>query len=203
MLSDLRYAARLLLKDPGFTSIAVLVLALGIGANTAVFTFVNALLLRPIPSDAPRIFGIYSRNTTQPNQYRSFSYETYEQVRADRSAFADVMAFTMTMAGESRGDTTRQTFAAVVTANYFSTLDVRLAAGRPFTIDEERPGSNVPVAIVGHAYARSAGVSPADMMGRTVRINARDYTIVGVAPEGFSGTMAIAGPEFPPCLIRA
>jgi predicted permease len=196
VLQDTRHAVRLLLKNPGFSTIAVLVLALGIGANTAVFSLVNALMLQPMAAEGPGIVGIYSRDTTHPTSYRSFSWRDYEQVRSSREPFDAVMAYTMTMIGVSDGDTTRRSFSAIVSSGYFSTLDVRLAAGREFTADEERPESDERVVIVGHRFARGAGVPPEAVLGRTVRLNTRDYVIVGVAPEGFSGTMALVAPEF-------
>ena len=196
MLQDIRHAIRLLLKNPGFSAVAVLVLALGIGANTAVFSLVNALVLQPMAAEGPGIVGIYSRDTTRPDLYRGFSWRDYEQIRANRAPFDAVMAYTVTMIGAQDGDTTRRSFSAIASAGYFSTLGVRLAAGREFTADEERPESDERVLIVGHQFARKAGGSPQDMLGRTQRLNGRDYTIVGVAPEGFSGTMALVAPEF-------
>jgi predicted permease len=193
---DVRYGLRLLRKNPGFAGMAVLVLALGIGANTAVFSLINAMLLRPVPSDVPDIVGVYNRDTTRPDSYRSFSFEDYRTVRAGGEMFSDTMAFSMTMVGAGQGDNTRRSFAAVVSATYFSTLGVNLAAGRAFSDAEEQPDADVPVVVVGHQFASAAGVPPASVLGRTVRINAREYTIVGVTPEGFSGTMALISPEF-------
>ena len=193
---DLRYATRLLLKTPGFTIVAVLVLALGIGANTAVFSIVNAMLFQPIPSDGPGIVGIYSRDTTRPDSYDPFSWGGYEIVRGGHEVFADVSAQTFTMVGVSEGERTRRSFVSVVSASYFATLGVQLAAGRPFSDDEERPGSEIPVVIAGHQAARKAGVAAAGLVGRTVRINARDFTVIGVTPEGFAGSMALIAPEF-------
>ncbi|HXW06038.1 MAG TPA: ABC transporter permease [Vicinamibacterales bacterium] len=192
---DVRYAARLLLKTPGFSAVAVVVLALGIGANTAVFTIINALVFQPIPSEAPGIVGIYNRDTTRPDSYRPFSWQEFRQIRTGSPVFDDVLAHTMTMVGMTEGDQTRRSFSSIVTANYFRVLDVRLAAGREFTAEEERPGSDIPVVIVGHQMARKAGVDPAALLGSALRLNARDYTIVGVTPEGFSGTMALVAPE--------
>ena len=196
MLQDIRHAIRLLLKNPAFSTVAVGVLALGIGANTAVFSLVNALVLQPMAAEGPGIVGIYSRETTRPDRYRGFSWREYDEIRANRAPFDAVMAYTVTMIGAQDGDTTRRSFSAIASAGYFSTLGVRLAAGREFTPDEERPESDERVVIVGHQFARKAGVSPQDVIGRTQRLNGRDYTIVGVAPEGFSGTMALVAPEF-------
>jgi predicted permease len=196
MIQDIRHAIRLLLKNPGFSTVAVLVLALGIGANTAAFSLVNALMLEPMAAEGRGIAGIYSRDATRPDRYRGFSWRDYEQVRSNREPFDEVMAYAVTMLGVSEGEATRRSFSAIVSAGYFSTLDVRLAVGREFTADEERPESDRRVVIVGHRFARAAGVVPADVLGRTVRLNARDYEIVGVAPEGFSGTIALVAPEF-------
>lgn len=195
LLQDVRYGARLLIKNPGFTGVAVLVLALGIGANTAVFSIINAMILRPIASEGTGVVGIYNRDTARPDNYRSFSADEFRQVRSGTEVFDSVMAHTFTMTGVSDGDQTRQSFTAIVSADYFATLRVSLAAGRGFAEDEVRPGADLPVVVVGHQFARKAGVDPAAVIGRTMKINARDYTIVGVAPEGFAGTMALVAPE--------
>jgi predicted permease len=196
VLNDVRYATRLLRKNPGFAGVAVLVLALGIGANTAVFSIINALVFLPIPSEGPGVVGIYSRDTTRPDSYRSFSWQDYQLIRDGSPIFDDVMAHTMTMVGTTEGEQTRRSFSSIVTANYFSALGVQLAAGRTFSAEEERPGSDSAVVIVGHHFARKAGARPDQVLGRVVRLNAREYTIIGVAPEGFSGTMALIAPEF-------
>ena len=195
MLTDLRFATRLLLKSPGFSAVAILVLALGIGANTAVFSIVNAMMFQPIPSDGPGIVGIYSRDTARPDKYRAFAWADYELLRGGREVFSDVLAQTMAMVGISEGETTRRSFVTIASASYFPTLGVKLAAGRNFSADEERPGAEIPVVIAGHQVARKAGVAPAALVGQTIRINARDFTVIGVAPEGFAGTIALIAPE--------
>jgi predicted permease len=191
---DLAYALRAFAKAPGFALVAVLVLGMGIGANTAVFTIVNELLLRPLSGRAGELMGVYSRDTTVPDSYRAFSYPNYVDIRARGDVFDALMAHTFTLVGTPAGDSTRRTLAAVVSSNYFDTLGVRLAAGRPFTPDEERPGSRAPVVIVSYARWKQAGFDPA-FVGQTVRVNAIDLTVVGVAPEGFTGTLALISPE--------
>jgi predicted permease len=188
-MADLASALRLLRKTPGFTLIAVFVVGIGIGANTAVFTMVNELVLRPRSGRADALVGVYSHDRTRPDSYRMFSYPNYVDVRERSDLFEGLLAQTFTMVGTPDGDGTRQMLAAVVSANYFDTIGVRLAAGRPFTADEDRPGAR-PVAIVTHARWMREGGDPA-LLGRTIRLNGEDYRVVGVTPEGFTGTMAL------------
>jgi len=196
LLQDLRYSLRLLLKTPGFSLTAVLVLALGIGANAAIFTLVNVLLLKPLTgSERPgRVVGIYSRDHTRPDSYRGFSYPCFADVRDRANGFNHVAAFTLAFAGLGEADATRRTFAAIVSRGYFTTLGVDLRAGRTFTEEEERPDSKAQVAVVSDRYWKSHGGDPS-LLGKTVKINARPFTIVGIAPPGFTGTSALAAPE--------
>jgi predicted permease len=186
-LQDLRFGFRTLLKTPGFTAVAVAVLALGIGANTAMFTVVNTLLLRPLAGRADELVGLYSHDRTKPDSFRAFSYPNYTDIRDGNDLFDGLMAHTFSMVGVPNGDGMRQTFVEVVSSNYFDTLGAPLAAGRAFTRDEERPGARLPVAIV--RYDR------ADLLGKTIKVNAIDFTVVGIAPPGFTGTMALIAPE--------
>src|SRR5205809_3839731 len=187
-LQDLRFGARALLKTPGFTAVAIAVLALGIGANTAMFTVVNALLIRPLAGRTGELVGLYSHDRTKPGSFRAFSYPDFEDIRADNDVSDSLMAHTFSMVGVPAGDgAMRQTFVDVVSSNYFETLGVTLASGRAFTAAEERPGARVPVAIVRNDRA--------SLLGKTIRINTIDFTVVGVAPRGFTGTMALITPE--------
>jgi predicted permease len=194
LLQDLRYALRTFRKAPGFTAVAVIVLALGVGANSAIFTLVNALVFKPLSGHADELVGIYNFDRTVPDSYRAFSYPNYADIRDQAGVFDGLMAHMMGMVGVPAGDTTRRTFVSVVSSNYFDTLGVSLAAGRPFTAAEERPGARVPVAVVNYARWKQAGLDPA-FLGRTIRINAEDFTVIGVAPEGFTGTMALVATE--------
>jgi predicted permease len=195
VVQDLRYALRRLRRAPGFTAVAVLVLGLGIGANTAAFSLVNTLLLQPRPGRIDRLVGVFNRDRLKPDSYRDFSYPAYEDLRARGDVFESLMAHSFALVGVREGDVTRRSFATLVSANYFSTLGIRLAAGRPFTLEEERPGARAPVAIASYAMWRRAGFDPA-FIGRTVRVNALDVTVVGVAPRGFGGTMTLVAFEW-------
>lgn len=194
LLHDLRYAFRTFARTPGFTAVAILVLALGIGANSAIFSIVNALLFRPLSGYADELVGVYSHDSTKPDSYRAFSYPNYVDIRERSGVFAGLLAHTMTAVGVGEGGNTRRTFVALASSNYFDTLGVQLAAGRPFTLEEERPGADIAVAIVNYGMWQSRGLAP-DFIGSTIRINARDFTVVGVTPKGFTGTMAVAAPD--------
>jgi len=194
-LSDLRYTIRTLIKSPGFTAVAVLVLALGIGLNTAVFSLVNMLLLRPMPGESQpgRVVGLYSFDKTRPDTYREFSYPNYVDVRDRNQVFSQTTAMTIGIVGLGDGELTRRQFTFIVPANFFSTFGVQPAAGRGFLPEEERPGAGRLVVVIGYEYWNRMGADPA-VVGRTIRINARDFTIVGIAPRGFGGPSGIISP---------
>jgi predicted permease len=192
---DLLYALRSFRKTPGFSIVAVLVIALGIGANTATFSIANELLFRPIAGGAENLVSVHSRRRTPPGDYRLFSYPNYAAIRDAREVFAGVAAYSFAMVALDGDPSGRpRALASVVSANYFETLGVGLAAGRPFTRDEERPGTRMPVAIASYAMWARAGLDPA-LLGSRLTVNGTDYTIVGVTPEGFSSTMALLAPD--------
>lgn len=195
LLQDIRYGIRMLVKQPAFSVAAALVLALGIGGSTAMFSLVNAFLLKPLLiRDPQQIVGCFNRDTQKPGSYRAFSYPNYADLRDQNTVFSSVMAHNMAMVGITEGDTTRRAFADVISSNYFSTLGVPLARGREFTPAEEQPGSAVPSAILSYTYWKKSGGDP-DVLGKTRQINGRIYTVVGVTPKGFTGTIAMLSPE--------
>ena len=195
-LQDIRVAARMLTKSPAFTAVALLVLALGIGVNTAVFTLVNAMLLKPLNGGRTgEIVGVYNTSTRTPDTFRGVSYPDYVDLRDRSGVFRHLAAIDMTLTGVSdRPGITRQMFVAVVSSNYFETLGATVARGRGFTRDEERPGSAARVAVASHEYWRRTGFDPS-LLGRTMTVAGQPFTIVGIAPEGFTGTMAMFAPE--------
>ena len=195
MLSDFKFAFRTLAKAPGFTAAAVIVLALGIGANSAVFSLVNALLFAPPAYVRPaEIVQLYSQNKKNPQSYRAFSYPTYRDIRDQNSVFSDVLAYNLAIVGLGEKDQARRVFTAVVSANYFSVLGVPPLHGRAFLPGEETPGRNLAVAVASYDLWKKHGLDPA-FVGSTIILNGRPFTIVGIAPEGFSGTMQLITPE--------
>ena len=197
LIKDIQFALRSLLKTPGFTAVAIVVLALGIGANTAVFSLVNATLIRPTPAERGpgQVVGIYSRDRAHPDRYREFSYPDYQDIRSRNPVFSDVTAMTLALVGFTEGDRTRRVFAGLVPSNYFSTFGVQMAKGRQFTEQEEKPGAGIPVVIVDYQHWKNRAFDP-QIVGKLVRINSRSFTIVGVAPKGFTAAASFISPEF-------
>jgi predicted permease len=195
MLYDLRFAARQLIKAPGFTIAAVLVLTLGIGANTAVFSLVHTMLFAPPGYARPNeLVQIFSQDTRNPKSYREFSYPTLNDIRAQNSVFSGVAGFNVAMVGLGEKNNTRRTFASIVTANYFEVLGVAPVIGRGFTLEEEQPGRAASVVLVSYGYWTRHNRDAA-VLGSQVQINGRSYTIIGVLPKTFTGTLAVLSPE--------
>lgn len=195
-MADLRFALRQLLKSPGFTAAAVLVLGLGIGLNTAMFSALYALALSPPPFPEPgRVVQLYSRDRQEPSSYRAFSHAAYRELRERRDLFTGVLAQALGFVAVGDGGAARRGVSTIVSANYFEVLGVPLLRGRGFSPAEETPGADLPVVVVSHFHWRNAGSNP-DLVGSTLRINGRLFTVVGITPEGFTGANASIGPEF-------
>ena len=195
MVHDIKFALRQLWKAPGFTIAAVIVLALGIGANTAVFSLVHTMLFAPPGYARPNeVVQVFSQDKKNPKTFRGFSYPTYRDIREQNSVFTEVMAYNLAMIGLGQKGDTRRAFAATVTSNYFSVLGVPLAQGRAFSAEEETPGHAAPVAIVSYGYWAKHSFDPA-LLGSPLLINGHPFTIVGIAPRGFTGLMQVISPE--------
>ena len=193
---DIHFGMRLLVRQPSFTTAAMLVLTLGIGANIAMFSLVNALMLRPRVGDGgAALVSVHSRDRTRPGTYRAFSFAEYLELRAQSDVFASVSAQNFGIVGVRDGDVTRRAFTNIVTGEFFDTFGVRPLIGRVFREDEARPGADVPVVIVGEPMWQRLGGHDG-VLGQTVTLNGRAFTIVGVMPRGFGGSLAIAAPEF-------
>jgi predicted permease len=195
MVQDLRFAVRQLFKAPGFTIAAVTVLALGIGVNTAVFSLVNTVFFAPPAYAKPHeVVQLFSQDKKNPKKFRGFSYPTYLDIRKQNTVFSDAMSFNLSLIGIGQKGDTRRAFAAIVSSNYFSVLGVPLARGRAFLPEEESPGRNAPVAIVSYRYWQKQDLDPR-VLGSQVLINGRSFTVVGITPKRFTGTMQILSPE--------
>ena len=189
LLQNLRFAFRQLRKAPSFAITAVLTLALGIGVNTAIFSLVNFLLLKPLPvPDAGQIATLAPRNNHGILQ-QLFSLPEFKAIRAQGGrSFSSVFAYTISLDGLSAtGQEPQRVITSYVSANYFSGLELKPAAGRLFLpSDDEAMGSN-PVIVLGYDYWRQNFGGDPGVVGRAVTFNGHPMTVVGVAPKGFSG----------------
>ncbi|MET0212372.1 MAG: ABC transporter permease [Vicinamibacterales bacterium] len=193
MLQDLRYGLRMLAKSPGFTAIAVLSLALGIGANTAIFSLVNTALLRPIPvRDASGLASVFMTDQRNPGNL-PLSHLNYKDLRDQNQVFSEMAAFTFAQVNWSTGGESQQIPLQVVSGNYFSVLGAQPTLGRSFLPEEDvKP---TPVAVLSHGFwERSFGRDP-NIVGKTVTLNRTAFTVVGVAQNGFTGTILGANPS--------
>jgi predicted permease len=196
LAQDIRFGTRQLLKHRGFTAAAVLVLALGIGLNTAMFTAIYALAFSPRPlPDSDQLVQLYTQDKKEPARFRAFSHAAYLELRDHRDLFTGVFAQKLALVAVGEGADMRRAFSAIVSANFFEVLGVPPLRGRGFTAVEETPGVDLPVVIVSHLYWRNSGSDP-DLVGSTLRVNGRLFTIVGITPEKFTGTSVTFGPEF-------
>jgi macrolide transport system ATP-binding/permease protein len=194
LLDDLRFACRQVMRSPGFAVAIVLTLALCIGANTAIFSIFDAWVLRPIPArDASQIINVY-RSTGQ-DPYGVFSYPEYTNYRDHNTVLAGLAAFAggqVTLGGHgaaaSGGDAGETLQAQMVSGNYFSMLGIGAERGRMFLPDEDRTPNAHPVVVLSHdLWQRRFGGDP-NIAGAQVTLNSVQYTVVGIAPEAFSGT---------------
>jgi predicted permease len=194
LAQDVRYGLRQLRRNPGFTLTAVLTLALGIGANTAIFSAVSAVLLRPLPIASPgEVVSV--RNNSGRAMFNAFSFPNYRDIRDRSTAFSDVMAFRFTPVAVSHEDTNQRIWCYMVTGNYFPGLGLRPHLGRLLTPDDDRNLGAHPVAVIGYDAWQRRFASRADVVGQEIIVNGRSYTVVGVGPKGFAGTEVIASPE--------
>ncbi|HMG03827.1 MAG TPA: ABC transporter permease [Chthoniobacterales bacterium] len=194
-MNDFRFAFRQLWKAPGFTIAAVAVLALGIGVNTAIFSLVNVMVFQPPAYARPaEILQLFSQDKKDPKNFRAFSYPTYCDVRDQNTVFSGLLAHDDSLVGLGEKGNFRRAVVDIVSSNYFSVLGVLPAYGRPFLPEEEKPGAGARVAVVSYSYWQRHSRDPS-ILGSSLLINGRVYTIVGIMPEGFTGTESVFSRE--------
>jgi predicted permease len=202
MWQDIRYAVRMLIKNPGFSAIAILSLALGIGANTTIFTVVNAILLRPLPvKDISRLVEVDTVDTktrvTAANVTKlGMSYPNFQDYARENQVFSGLSCIVgplpLTWSG---GAEPKQVLGQMVTANYFEVLGLTPVLGRFFLPDEDsKPGGN-DIAVLSYALWVNKFGSDPTIVGKAVTLNATPYTVIGVGPRGFKGTFIFGNAE--------
>jgi predicted permease len=196
ILFDLRFALRTLFKKPGFTIVAVISLALGIGLNTTIFSVVNAVLLKKMPvADPERLVEVYS-SSTEEMPYLTTSYLDYRDLQEGVDAFEGLAGHALVRGIFSRDGKSELVMGEVVTGNYFDVLGVEPKFGRGFLPEEDETEGSHPVVIVSHGlWQRRLGGDPA-AVGKSLRISGVEYDVIGIAPESFTGTIPGLAPEF-------
>ena len=192
VFEDVRYSLRVLRKSPGFTIAAVLTLALAIGANAVVFAVLNALILRPL--NVPRADSLYTLEHGYKDQ--STSYPDYLDLRERNRSFEDLAGYIMTPVGFDTGRNPTQAWGYEVTGNYFDALGIHPYLGRFFHNADEHGPNSAPFLVISYAYWHSNFQDDRGVVGRVVQVNKHPFTILGVAPPEFSGTLVFFFPDF-------
>ncbi len=188
LIKDIRYGVRMLTKNPGVTLVAIVTLALGIGANTAIFSGVSAFLARPLPvPDAAELIRpleiAEDRGITD-----EFSYPDFLEYRNQSTSFSGLAAEDMVQAAISADNQNDVIWGQVVSANYFDVVRVKPIIGRSFLADEDKTVGANPVVVLSHSFWQRRMAADKEIVGKTVLMNNRRYQVIGVAPEGFGGT---------------
>ena len=195
-MNDLRFALRQLRKSPGFTSLAIVTLALGIGVNSAIFALINGVLLHStIPLRPHEVVNVFTARQNASHDYRPFSHTEYRELRANGvDVFADVAALEFAVAGIGHDQHIRRSFAFLTSENFFSLMGVHPLIGRFYNADECRPNANAPVVVTSYAFWKRMG-GRQDFVGSNLQINGESYTVIGITPDGFSGVSTVVAPD--------
>jgi predicted permease len=194
MTKDISYAIRGLLKRPGFVAIAVITLALGIGANTAIFSLVNAVLLRSLPVERPgEIVSVAMRG--KDDSMSAWSFPNYRDFRDRNDALSGLLVYRFVPLSLSRNGANERVWGFEVSGNYFDVLGVKAIKGRTFLPEEDKTPLANPVAVLSYnAWQRRFGGDP-DLVGKDVLLNDHQFRVIGITPEGFKGTEMVYTPE--------
>jgi predicted permease len=192
-LQDLRYSLRALFQNPGFAAVAVLSLALGIGANTAIFSIVDAVLLKWLPVSSPQELVVIARNPKDPSV--GFNYPDYEYIRDHNQVFSGVLvsgggggALSLTVPDEGAHGGSQLVPGMLVSGNYFQVLGVTPAIGRLFTPEDNKTPGAHPIAILSYDFWKTRFASDPGILGKKITLNGSPFSIVGVSRQGFTGT---------------
>src|ERR1700757_25120 len=196
MMQDFRFAVRQLLKTPGFTTVAILTLALAIGINSAIFALINGVVLKPVvPVRPAEVVNVFTARQNAGHDYRQFSYNEYRELRENGGdVFVDVAALEFAVAGIGRDHEMRRSFAFLTSENYFPMMGVQAFRGRFYNADECKPSANVAVVVASYGFWKRNGGRD-DFVGSTLHTNGQPYTVIGIAPDGFSGANVLIAPD--------
>ncbi|HSE99018.1 MAG TPA: ABC transporter permease, partial [Blastocatellia bacterium] len=185
LIQDIRYALRVIIKNPGFSSIAVLALALGIGATSAIFSVVNSVVLRPLPYKNPeRLMAIWEQVIQRDVPELPISYANYKDWAEQNQVFDQIAIFSFTGFNLAGAGEPERVFGVRSSANLFSLLQESPMLGRAFTDEEDRVGAP-PVVVLSHSLWQRRFSSDREIVGKSITLNNQGYTVVGVMPAGF------------------
>ncbi|MGH9755457.1 MAG: ABC transporter permease [Blastocatellia bacterium] len=194
---DLKYAMRMMRKAPGFTAVAALALALGIGVNTAILSTINGFVLRPLPAEKPaELVTAYWGRKKDSQVWGYFSYPNYVDLREQNKSLSDLCAWTQTSAGVSsseshaagEGERAEVVWGELVSGNYFDVMGVKPMLGRGFLPEEDRTPNAHPVVVLGHSLWQQRFKADTGVVGQTIYLNGLPFTVIGVMPESFLGS---------------
>src|SRR5689334_1181055 len=194
LIKDIRYAIRSLIKRPGFVAIAVITLALGIGANTAIFSLVNTVLLRSLPvPHATQVVSVALRG--KDDSMSAFSYPNYKDFRDHNDVLSGLLVYRFVPLSLSRGGVNERVWGYEVSGNYFDVLNVKAIRGRTFLPEEDQTKLSHPVIVVGYDCWQHRFAGDPNLVGKDVLINNHQFRVIGITPEGFKGTEFVYSPE--------
>lgn len=186
--NDIRYGLKSLLKQPGFTAVCVFSIALGIGVNTALFSFVNTVLFRPLSfPDSQQLTRVWDGNSS--------SYPDYKAYRDDTNVFSGLAAYAQRPVNLTVNNASERIYGEIVTGNYFNVLQVKPVLGRAFLEEEDHTTNTHPVVVISNSLWRRRFNSDTSVVGKIITINQQSYTVIGVMPEGFIGATVISPPD--------
>jgi predicted permease len=192
LFQDIGYGMRMLLKNPAMTTVAALTLALGIGANTTIFSAVNGLMLRPLPvTNADRLVVFDGRAEGAANSFSQFPFPDFQDIRSQAAGFSDVLGYTLSLAGMEHDGKVEPVIFSYVSANFFQALGLKPAAGGLIYGAESEKHGTENVVVLGNGYWKKRFNGDPSIVGQQVKMNGHSVTVIGVAPEGFHGTYAL------------
>ncbi|MGB9122287.1 MAG: ABC transporter permease [Candidatus Angelobacter sp.] len=192
LFQDIRYGMRMLLKNPAMTTVAALTLALGIGANTTIFSAVNGLMLRPLPvANSDRLVVLDGQAQGAPNPSSQFPFPDFQDIRSQADGFSDVLGYTLSLAGMESGGKVEPVIYSYVSANFFQALGLKPAVGRLIYGAETEKRGTENVVVLGYDYWKKRFNGDASIVGQQVKMNGHSVTVIGVAPESFHGTYSL------------
>ena len=196
LVRDVRYGIRQLCKHPAFTILAIISLALGIGANTAIFSLVNTVLLRPLPVKEPsRLIEVYGALHNGAD-FTLQSHLNYKDYRDRNDVFSGLFVYRMVVSSLSHNGNNQRVWGYLVSGNYFDVLGVKSILGRGFLPEEDQTPGSHPVAILSYSCWQGRFGGDPSIVGKTISLNNRTFNVVGVAPKGFVGTEVAYAPAF-------